>query len=209
MNKTIKLPVKRCLHGLIKKWCVDCAGDSKSKKVAKMLTPKQPKKRHVNRKADGKYDYSLKSKALNAIFILTGTFLIAYSGLHLIRGSREPATFVSPVSAQYGPPYMPSPTPTPTVDPIEQEIKEVFGQYSDQAIKIAKCESGMKEKATNDNTTWGGIGRDKGPFQINDVYHPAADKFLYDYKVNVAMAYKIFRDAGNTFRPWVCRWVLD
>src|SRR5258708_18560781 len=57
-------------------------------------------------------------------------------------------------------------------NPIENEIKKVFGSYYQEALKIANCESKLNPQAVNDNTTWGGIGKDRGIFQINDVFHP-------------------------------------
>lgn len=84
-------------------------------------------------------------------------------------------------------------------------IKQTFGKDSDNAIKIAKCESGLRPNAVNDNTTWGGRGIDKGLFQINTSWQGVTnDNFLYDYKINTLMAKTIFDSWGHNFQAWTC-----
>ena len=95
--------------------------------------------------------------------------------------------------------------PTTEQQQIKAYIKEVFGQYSDQAIAVASCESHLNPKAKNDNTTWGGVGRDWSVFQINDTYQGVTNKaFLTDWHVNVNMAWVIFKNAGYNWHLWTC-----
>lgn len=83
-------------------------------------------------------------------------------------------------------------------------IKEVFGKDANEAIQIAKCESGLRPNAVNDNTTWGGRGVDKGLFQINNSWQEIDnDHFLFDYKINTMLAKKIFDGRGN-WSAWTC-----
>lgn len=92
---------------------------------------------------------------------------------------------------------------------IVNYIIEVFGKYSDQALKIANCESHLNPLAKNDNTTWGGVGQDLGLFQLNVVYQRVSNPaFLYDYKVNTNMAWVIFKNSGYNWHLWSCKYVL-
>lgn len=96
----------------------------------------------------------------------------------------------------------PSKETTETVVSQKEEIvnyiKELFGKDSRVALAVARCESGFNPKAMNDNTTWGGVGRDWGIFQINDVYH--ANKVLdvskLSWKGNIELAKIIFDKSG-------------
>lgn len=97
--------------------------------------------------------------------------------------------------------------PTTEQQQIINYIKEVFGSHSTEALKIANCESHLNPKAFNDNTTWGGVGRDWGVFQINDTWQGVSNRaFLTDWKINVLMAKKIFDNRG--WSAWTCKYVL-
>lgn len=113
-------------------------------------------------------------------------------------------TVVSPVSDV-------TPTPEPTeVDPnkeiIEEEVKRVFGKDYPNAKRVLDCENFARNpKALNDNTKWGGRGKDWGVFQINDSWQGVTNiSFLTDYKINIQMAHNIFKSWGNNFQAWTC-----
>ena len=73
-----------------------------------------------------------------------------------------------------------------------------------KALMIAKCESGLRPNALNDNTTWGGVSQDLGVFQINKKYQGVTNpSFLYDWKINTLMAKQIFDGRGN-WSAWSC-----
>lgn len=115
-------------------------------------------------------------------------------------------------------------TPTPTLtseqEQIRQEIKEVFGKHYNRAILLLqgdpsnpKCPRGENHEfdpnAVNDNTKWGGLGRDWGVFQINDYWQGVTNTaFLTDYKINIRLAYSIFERSNYTFKMWTCGKVL-
>lgn len=63
-------------------------------------------------------------------------------------------------------------------------------------IRIAKCESGLRENAYNVNTN---KTIDGGVFQINSV-HKVPLKVVFDYEANIDYAYKLFLAQG--FNPW-------
>jgi len=110
----------------------------------------------------------------------------------------------------------PTPTPTPILSEKEQIIQEiinVFGADSDKAFLLLMgkdnkscAENRMLDpKAVNDNTSWGGIGIDRGIFQINDFYHPSvSDECAFDYKCNIRYAKRMFDNDHGSFIRWSC-----
>lgn len=107
------------------------------------------------------------------------------------------------------------PTPIPEVyDTPEKYIKFKFGQDADKAFLLLRgngspdsCAENrnLDPKAVNDNRTWGGVGVDRGMFQINSVYHPLTEVEAFDWKANIDYAYRMFKNDGNTFsKRWVC-----
>lgn len=108
-------------------------------------------------------------------------------------------------------------TPTPTPEPIvvvedtpENYIREVFGEYSDKAFLLLQgdeCHENFKldPYAVNDNTLWGGKGRDRGIFQISDYWHPSVtDEMAFDYKQNIDYAWRMFVNDDYSFVRWTC-----
>jgi hypothetical protein len=96
---------------------------------------------------------------------------------------------------------------------IINEIIRVFGKDSDKAFKLLtdpKChENGkLNPLAVNDNTTWGGVGRDIGVFQISTVYQRVQEKFLYNYVTNIQIAHDLYVENHNHFNLWTCGKVL-
>lgn len=89
--------------------------------------------------------------------------------------------------------------PTTEKEQIIAYIKEVFGKDADEALLIAKCESGIRAEAYNTNTN-GSV--DVGVFQINSV-HGVRAKWLTNWKVNVEVAHQLFTEQGH-WNAWVC-----
>lgn len=96
---------------------------------------------------------------------------------------------------------------------VEKEIKKVFGEHYDKAMILLKGKGsgtcaenrGLDQKAVNDNTVWGGVGKDHGVFQINDVYHPVKALNLdTDYKANIKYAWRMYVNDGHSFKRWTC-----
>lgn len=82
----------------------------------------------------------------------------------------------------------------------EDMIKAVFGDKADQAIAIAKCESGLRPEAYNGKNSNG--SNDSGLFQINSV-HGVSKRFLQDPLINTLIAKEIYDGRGN-WSAWVC-----
>ena len=97
-------------------------------------------------------------------------------------------------------------SPSPVNDPltIEEVVKKHFGGESDNALKIAMCESSMNPLAVNDKNTNGSI--DCGLFQINSIHGYDCEE-LKDVEFNVKVAKKLYDKSG--WRPWACRGVLN
>jgi hypothetical protein len=79
---------------------------------------------------------------------------------------------------------------------IEEEIRAVFGKDAEDAIKVAKCESGMRADAKNHNNNGSSDG---GVFQINSV-HGIRAKWLSNPSINIRVAKQLFDEQGWT--PW-------
>jgi hypothetical protein len=106
---------------------------------------------------------------------------------------------------------MPTPTPTPTKassgggDPVTI-IRQVFGAYADQAIQIARCESGLNPAAQNPTSIGGSYA--SGLFQI--LYPstwsttPQASLSPFNAQANTQAAYYIFVRDGYSWREWSC-----
>jgi hypothetical protein len=100
------------------------------------------------------------------------------------------------------------------LSPIEQEIKEVFGEHYSKAMLLLKgngkpgaCAENraLNPEALNDNTKWGGVGKDWGVFQINDHWQGVRNtRFLKDPAINIRIAWRIYEDNGYSFKLWTC-----
>lgn len=80
-------------------------------------------------------------------------------------------------------------------DLVQDQIKMVFGKDADDAIKVAKCESGLNPKARNKESTATGV------FQIMASVHGVSRKRLENSMVNIVIAKELFDNSGWT--PWV------
>ena len=104
----------------------------------------------------------------------------------------------------------PVPSPSPTVAPIPTDIvgyiNYKFKDSAGQAFKVLSCENkSLNPQARNDNRTWGGIGVDRGYWQINDVFHPyVSDWCASDVKCSTDYAYRMWLNDGKSFRRWTC-----
>ena len=87
---------------------------------------------------------------------------------------------------------------------IREVIEANFGEEKYMAYKIMKCESNGRPNAVNYNANG---TRDSGLFQINSVHAYLVNgdlDSLFDPKVNIQVAKKVYERAGNSWEPWVC-----
>ncbi|GCE30716.1 hypothetical protein KDA_62000 [Dictyobacter alpinus] len=86
-------------------------------------------------------------------------------------------------------------------------IRGVFGGYSNQAIRIAQCESTMNPNARNVTPIGGSYA--SGLFQI---LYPStwrgtsqAAQSPFNPQANTRAAYELFSRDGHTWRQWQCK----
>lgn len=81
-------------------------------------------------------------------------------------------------------------------------IREVFGPYGDQAVRVAMCESSLNPNAYN------GILGAAGLFQIIPSTFAStsyAGQSVYNPEVNIRAAHEIFVRDGYSWREWACQ----
>jgi len=98
-------------------------------------------------------------------------------------------------------------------DTPEGIIREIFGTHADKAMRLLtdpECAENrtLNPIAVNDNTTWGGVGQDRGMFQISNYYHPIDDECAFDARCNTQYAWKLYKENGFRFNLWTCGRVL-
>jgi hypothetical protein len=97
-----------------------------------------------------------------------------------------------------------------TPERIEQEIRTVFWEDPDTAVKIAKCESGLVADVQSNHTLSYGRERSYGLMQIHaPAWHTKAvalgyDDYQTDVLDNLHMARYIYEQAGKRWTPWSC-----
>lgn len=86
-------------------------------------------------------------------------------------------------------------------------IDRVFGPDAPEAVRIARCESGLNPKAYNPGS--GGGSHPEGLFQI---LYPStwgrtsqASRSPFDAMANILAAHEIFVRDGHSWREWSCR----
>lgn len=101
--------------------------------------------------------------------------------------------------------YVYTQTPKTEHEQIIDYIYSVFGKDAPTAFKLLSCENhALNPNALNDNTQWGGVGRDWGVFQINDTWQKVQSKFLLNYVINIQIAHQLYIENGHRFNLWTC-----
>ena len=92
-----------------------------------------------------------------------------------------------------------------TTHKVKRLTYQYFGKDAPTAIRIFKCESGLRPDAVSHTN-------DYGVAQINLPSHskkiPAGDKvaWLFNPENNIKLAWQLFKVSG--WNPWVCKYVL-
>lgn len=93
---------------------------------------------------------------------------------------------------------------------IEKEIRRVFHEEPNTAVKVAKCESGLIPDIQSQHKLSYGQERSFGLFQAHepDWGHVAKDlgltKWKTDVQENIQLARHIYDVSGKSFRAWSC-----
>lgn len=85
---------------------------------------------------------------------------------------------------------------TATATSNSQIICKVFGPYCWQALRVARCESGLY--------TWARNGQYLGLFQMGS-YARARYGHGNDPWTQARAAYRYFVDSGRDWSPWTCK----
>ena len=145
------------------------------------------------------------------IFI-AGLIITAVTGYSVAHPAESPV-LVASVKAQAIVEATPTPTATPIPTDIVGYINYKFGKDAPKAFLLLQgngpgsCAENRKlnPEAINRNTDWGGVGADRGYWQINDVYHPSvSDACAKDVKCSTDYAFRMFTNDHNSFVRWTC-----
>lgn len=110
--------------------------------------------------------------------------------------------------------------PIQSADPIEQLIRDTFGEDAEEALIVAKCESGLNPQAHGDTNIMvynqgDHVGDSIGVFQIrtggkdfnraraNDMTPDEFRAWMWDAEENIKYAKKIYDRQG--WYPWTCK----
>jgi hypothetical protein len=141
-----------------------------------------------------KQEWRLSTLILSLIILCVGGI-----GYHL---SHLKASVVSQVQAQ----AISTPAPVIPTDFVNY-VKFKFGPDADKAFLLlqgsSKCQGEnptFNPNASCNNTLWGGIGIDRGYWQINTVFHPdVSDWCAKDVVCSTNYVYRMWKNDGNTF----------
>lgn len=148
-----------------------------------------------------KKSLDLSDKAQKSIWMIIAIVAIAST---IAIKTKSPIISPIPQGQVFAEEPKPTPLPKPTLDIITQYIVKTFESEGKavvmEAIDVAFCESSLRPDAYGFNTN--GTG-DYGLFQINSIHLKRyGEGFMYDWRENVQVAYKLYKEQG--WRPWVC-----
>lgn len=98
----------------------------------------------------------------------------------------------------------PSPIPTIYIPPTFEAqhakviIEEVFGSQAQQALRVARCESGIRNVCNDGLNRDGSV--DCGVFQVNLSAHNKTREEMLDARSNIEFAYSLYQRSG--WGPW-------
>jgi hypothetical protein len=111
----------------------------------------------------------------------------------------------SPIRAVPKPTATPAPRVTgaaPSTQAIINEILSVFGPYGNQAVNVARCESGFNPNAVNPSSHASGIFQFLWSTWSTTSY---ASYSPFDAYANIHAAYQVFTRDGHSWREWTCQ----
>ena len=109
-------------------------------------------------------------------------------------GSGIPMAYASVLDSSITTASVPEATPS-MQELVEAEIKDVFGEKAEEALKVARCESKLGLYKCNDGLNSNG-SVDCGIFQVNSI-HGVSRKWLNNYKINILIAKQLYDEQGG------------
>lgn len=113
---------------------------------------------------------------------------------------------VTPTPVPTNPPVVTTPTTPANPSSVTGMIEQTFGSYAQQALRVAKCESGLNANAYNPTSIGGSHA--EGVFQIlyPSTWRGTSQAALspYNAQANIHAAYEIFARDGYNWHEWSC-----
>jgi hypothetical protein len=91
---------------------------------------------------------------------------------------------------------------TPNTQAIINEILSVFGQYGNQAVNVARCESGFNPNAVNPSSHASGLFQFLWSTWNTTSY---ASDSPFNASANIHAAYQVFARDDDSWREWSCQ----
>lgn len=113
-----------------------------------------------------------------------------------------PKPIAGPTPPQKATPAPPVMGTTPSTQAIINEILSVFGPYGNQAVNVARCESGFNPNALNPSSHASGIFQFLWSTWKTTSY---ASDSPFNASANIHAAYQVFTRDGDTWREWSCQ----
>lgn len=79
---------------------------------------------------------------------------------------------------------------------VEDIICSVFTENCEEAVKVAKCESGLNPRAQNR------VSSARGLFQVLSYTHGVREDWLFDPMINTLVAKQLYDNRGGTWGAW-------
>jgi hypothetical protein len=114
--------------------------------------------------------------------------------------SAGPATEKS--SARWAPTNASAGAARPGTQAIVNAIESVFGGYGDQAVRVARCESGLNPNAYNASSGASGLFQLLRSTWSRTSY---AGQSPFNADANIHAAHEVFTRDGNSWREWSCK----
>jgi hypothetical protein len=110
-------------------------------------------------------------------------------------------THNAPVVRHAAPARHTSPAPVPSGS-VTDQIRAVFGPYANQALAVARCESGYNPYAVNRSSDAEGVFQFLASTWRGTSY---AGYSRFNASANIHAAYQVFSRDGHSWREWSCK----
>ncbi len=116
--------------------------------------------------------------------------------------ARRPAPVVQSPPVRKTPIARPGGSASPGTQTIINEILSVIGPYGNQALSVARCESGLNPNALNPVSHAAGLFQFLASTWRTTSY---ASQSPFNASANIHAAYQVFSRDGDSWREWTCQ----